>query len=99
MRSRELCRVLKEPFEPHPVRHGVLQLPALRRIERSGLAAAESSVNMSIFSIAKRYVPKPLHTPLRKCLNLLRGPSRYQLRVQGEFESFEGVNVRDLPAI
>lgn len=54
---------------------------------------------MRILSIAKRYVPAPLRPPLRKCLDLFRGPARYRSRIQSELAGFENVNVQDLPAI
>src|SRR5436853_7855890 len=54
---------------------------------------------MSILSFAKQFVPKPFRAPLRKCLDLMRGPTQYRLRVQSELESFDGVDVQALPPI
>src|SRR6185436_8812985 len=54
---------------------------------------------MSILSRFKPFVPAGLHPPLRKCLNLLRGASPYNARVQREIETFDDINVQDVPAI
>jgi SAM-dependent methyltransferase len=54
---------------------------------------------MSFLSVAKRYVPRPLRRPLRRCLDILRLTTGYRSRIAAEIASFEDVNVYDLPAI
>jgi SAM-dependent methyltransferase len=55
---------------------------------------------MNIVPVLKRFVPLPLRPPLRRCLHLLRGTSRYGNRLQSEIETFTGINVQDsLPPI
>jgi 2-polyprenyl-3-methyl-5-hydroxy-6-metoxy-1,4-benzoquinol methylase len=54
---------------------------------------------MNIVSTLKRFVPPPLRPRLRTCLHLLRGPIRYNSRVQTELNAFTGVNVQDVPPI
>jgi len=55
---------------------------------------------MQIVSTLKRFVPRPLRPPLRKCYRLLCPNSAYALRTQNEIETFNAIEqVHDLPAI
>ena len=54
---------------------------------------------MGVISILKRFVPASLRPPLRKCVDLIRRESLYDLRIQSELETFDDLNVQDLPPI
>ena len=53
---------------------------------------------MSIVPLLKRFVPRPLRPPLRKCYQRL-WPSSYQTRIQSEIQAFADEHVLDIPPI